>query len=316
MKKTCLLALLLVSSSLTFLSQANAASCDDYIQTLKTCSDKVVSLYGAKMVKFVKKGKKTVQVNIPCTPGKNVRKVCGSGNFCVAEPGSTFTNCYKGGSIHNRYRSFLAEVENLCEPIFASRQGGTSGYVACVNNAKCDIKAINKCRALLKKEKKTGTGGNLVGFLVFLLACILLEGLLLFVAIKVIDRHNPKNTILRGILLSAVIGACTYPLVYSWPLLGMLLSGSLLFGLIIVLYQEDVFLPAVYAAFHILWVGAFFTFMVAGGHIGNEAWLAQPKTLRFKVLDHHAELEKDIDEFERDNKAQIAARKARQKKKK
>jgi hypothetical protein len=311
-KRTYLLTLLFASAILAVSSVAHAASCSDFLQTLNKCESNVVGAYGFKIMKEVKENGKSIQKDIPCTKGKDVRKVCGVGHYCVSEPGSTFSYCFKPGNILHMYKDMKNQAGTLCEQIFATRQGGSNGYLTCIQNANCDLKALNKCSALLKKEKVTGTGGNLVGFLIFLLLSILLEGLLLFGVIKIIDKHNPQNTIMRAILMSTIVGICTFPFVYSFPLLGMLLSGSLLFGLIIVFYQQGVFLPAVYTAFHIIWVGAFFSMMVAMGQLGNPSWLAQPKTLRFRMIDHHANIQKEVTEFERER----GTRKTKKKKEK
>lgn len=300
--RTCLLTLLLASLSAVFVPKAHA-SCSKFVGTFKACEPKVVAQFGQKIIREVKnESGKVERKEVPCKAGDNVKKVCGVGNHCVKPTGSSFSYCYRPGPIYNRYKAMMVEASNLCEPIFIGRQGGSSGYLSCIERAQssCDITAINKCRALLKKEKPSDTGGSIIGFLFFLIASLLLEGLVLFGVLKLIDRHNPQNTIVKAMILGTIIGVATFPLVYISPLLGMLLSGSLLFGLIVVFYQQDVFLPAVYTAFHIVWVSYFFSFMVATSQLGNSSWLAQPKTLRLRMVDHHAKINEEVEEFKRE----------------
>lgn len=318
MTRTYLLTLLLACLTVAFLPEAHAAgTCGDLVKIMQSCRDKVIGTYGQKIIVEKKgEGGKTERHELQCKKDGNVRKKCGTGHFCVQPPGTVIGVCYRGGAFYNRYKAIVGDIDNFCNPIFAARQGGTSGYLTCIENAKCDVKKMNQCRLVLKKEKKSDMGGAIVGFLIFLLVSLLLEGLVLFGAMKLIDRHNPRNTILRGIMLGLFIGAVTFPLVYGFPLLGMLLSGSLLFGLIIILYQQGVFMPAVYTAFHILWVGFFFSFMVAGAQIGNDAWLAQPKSLRIKLLSHHASYATQIEEFDQEQKDRKVSAADQKKKKK
>jgi hypothetical protein len=182
------------------------------------------------------------------------------------------------------------------------RQAGNQSYYECLTQAKCDAHKISECGTLLKRETTSSTGDGLIGYLVFVLLVLLLEGLLLFGILKLIDRQNPKTTLVRALSFALVIGLISFPLIYLSPLLGLLISSSLLFGIILILFHQGIAMPVFYTAFHIVWISVFFNFMVANQNFGNDAWLFEPQNLRIVLAEEHERLSKLVTEQKQQQK--------------
>lgn len=270
-----------------------SSTCDELIRSVDKCTTKWVGTYGKKF-------------NKTCRPGA---AQCETSQLCIQPPGSAFAKCHLPGPIHQRQQVLIERTRRLCGPIFTARQ---VPYIQCIKSAQCDVKKFNACNAKLvsqlKKEKEKGSSGFLIGLLIFLVVSALVEGLLIFGGIKILDKNNPRNTIVRAFIVGIVSGLITFPMVFFSPLTGVLISSSLLFSLIIVTYQLEVFMPAAFTAFHIFWAWSVFTFMVAGGTLGGKAWLSQGALFRQALNREHTKMEEVYDEFERNRKKLEAAK--------
>ncbi|MCB9643053.1 MAG: hypothetical protein H6728_08265 [Myxococcales bacterium] len=293
------LCLLLFSSllPLSSLMQGCATpSCTTYVDQLTTCADKVLTVYGEKQEGTCKLG---------------AANQCTTGQLCVQAPGEAFAACFTPGEAYKSFKEMIATSQRFCDDVFAGRQ---NKYMRCVADAGCDAKKINDCStklvSLTKQAKKAGeSGGFLVSFLAFIVFSMVAGGLILFFLIKILDGQNPKNTILRGLLVGAAVGVVTFPLVYISPLLGVLLSSSALFGVVMLVYQQGAFLSTVVTATHIIWVQVFFTMFVSSEMMHGEAWIAQAEHFRRSVSAHHERVAKSVEEIERDRKRAAEARK-------
>lgn len=315
MKRTHRLLLLLSTLCAMVLSQGcTSPTCQDYLNHMTTCRDKMVGTFGNQVVVEAKdKSKSTV----PCKK-ETERKDCGLGKYCVRAPGHATSTCYNPGNLYKQFKELSDEVKSQCVPIFAvrqsgSKQSGSKSYYKCIQNAKCDLRKINACQSQLTKEKKSGQGAMFIAFLLFLGLTLLLEGILLFVTLKFTDGLNPKVTLVRALTLAFIVGVVGFPAMYFSPLIGTALSSSLFFGLIIIFFYQGAGFPTFYTAFHIFWVSAFFNFMVANQHIGNKPWLFESKTLRVAMVTKHDKLSDTLEEYDQTQK-EIAAARARAKK--
>ncbi|TNE51463.1 MAG: hypothetical protein EP343_05035 [Deltaproteobacteria bacterium] len=312
MNKKLLLSILLSTLGLMVLVQGcTSPTCQDYMDSMAVCRDKIVSEYGSKVVIEEKDGSKRTRT---CKK-ETGRKDCGLAAYCVKGQASAFATCYQPGSLYKRYQTLVDDLSLSCGPIFAVRQAGKKSYYQCVKAANCDLRKINACQTLLKKEKKSGSSGYIMGFLIFLGLSILLEGLVLFGFLKFTDRMNPKVTLTRALVLSVIVGVISFPAVYFNFLVGMGLSASLLFGLIIIFFYQGAGMPTLVTTIHLIWVSMFFNFMVANQSLGNTSWLYAPKKLRVQVMYHHEKLNTLMEEFDTAQKEAAAAR-ARLKKEK
>ncbi len=312
MNKKLLLSILLSTLGLMVLVQGcTSPTCQDYMDSMTVCRDKIVSEYGSKVVIEEKDGSKRTKT---CKK-ETGRKDCGVAAYCVKGPSSAFASCYQPGSLYNRYQTLVDDLNLSCGPIFAVRQAGKKSYYQCVKSANCDLRKINACQSLLKKEKKSGSSAYIMGFLIFLGLTILLEGLVLFGFLKFTDRMNPKVTLTRALVLSLIVGVISFPAVYFNFLVGMGLSASLLFGLIIIFFYQGAGMPTLVTTIHLIWVSMFFNFMVANQSLGNTSWLYAPKKLRVQTMYHHEKLNTLMEEFDTAQKDAAAAQ-ARLKKEK
>ena len=298
MKRKFLCLLLLTGIlPLAFLSGGcTSSSCEKLHESINKCTIQWVGKYG-------RKAKKT------CTLGEK-KQQCNASELCIQPPGVAFPSCYEPGNVYKEQRIILNNVRQLCDPIFKSRQ---AAYIRCIEASECDVKKFNACAAKMtnqiKKEKEKGPGGALISFIIFLVITILVEGLLVFVGVKIVDRNNPKNTIPRGLVLGAVIAVVTFPLVYFSPLAGVLVSSSLLFRLIILFYQQEAFLPSIFTAIHIVFVWSVFTFLVAGEFMGGKAWLVQSAAFRRAMQTRHGKMAEARQEFEKEQRKLALERK-------
>ncbi len=297
----------LLSANLT---ACTSPSCSDYMELLQTCRDRVISEYSSPLKREGKEGG-----TISCKKD-NVIKDCGVGNFCVRPPGRALSICYTGGTVYPAYRSLVDVLSSQCDSIFAARQAQGKGYFQCLKEANCDVKKIAACKAFLKKEKLSKMGQFWVGFAIFLVLALLLDGLLLFLVIKLVDRNNPKNTVVRGLILGAIMAVISYPLIYISPLIGIIISSSIYFGLIVAMFYQEMALTAFFTALHVLWAGIFFNFMVATGQLGNKIWLYQATKLRIALQEKHDRLSDELREYLRKEKAEKKKKSAKNKEEK
>lgn len=271
-------------------------SCSTYIERLTACADKVLTTYGEKQEGTCKLG---------------AANQCTAGQLCVQPQGEAFATCFNPGEAHKNFKELIATSQRFCDDVFAGRQ---NKYMRCVIDAGCDAKKINGCStqlvSLTKQAKKAGeSGGFLISFLAFIVVSMIAGGLILFILIKLLDGQNPKNTILRGLLVGGAVGLFTFPLVYISPLLGVLLSSSALFGVVMLVYQQGAFLSTVVTASHIIWVQLFFTIFVSSEMMHGEAWIAQAEHFRRGVTAHHERVATSVFEVERDRRRAAEARK-------
>ena len=281
------------------LTACTSPSCSDYMELLQSCRDRVISEYSTPLKR---EGKD--EGTVSCKKD-NAIKDCGVGNFCVRPPGRALSICYTGGTIYPAYRSLVDVLSSQCDSIFASRQAQGKGYFQCLKEADCDVKKIAACKAFLKKEKFSKMGQFWVGFGIFFLLTLLLDGLFLFFTIKLVDRNNPKNTVIRALILGTIMAILTYPLVYISPLIGIIISSSIYFGLIVAMFYQEMALTAFFTALHVLWGGLFFNFMVANGKLGNKIWLYQSTKLRIALQEKHNRLSDELQEYLRKSKAAL-----------
>lgn len=308
--------LLSMLCTMLFAQGCTSPTCDDYMASLSTCQNKVIGAYGTPVVIENKDNTKT-----PRTCKKETeRKDCGVGNFCVQVPGSAFPMCYTPGSIYGRYQGFLESFTVSCSSIFAVRQSGSKGYYECVKDANCDLRKIDACGALLRKEKEGTQSDYLVGFALFFVLTLLIEGLLLFIALKLTDGLNPKVTLARALWLAVIVGLIGYPVVHANPLIGIAVSSSIFFGLMVVFFYQGAGLPTLFTGIHLLWISMFFNFMVSKERLGNKAWLYESKTLRIELTEHHDKLHTLLTEHEQTQReieaSRLQAKKAQEEEKK
>merc|ERR1711991_333118 len=102
----------------------------------------------------------------------------------------------------------------------------------------------------------------------------------------------------RALVLSVIVGVISFPAVYFNFLVGMGLSASLLFGLIIIFFYQGAGMPTLVTTIHLIWVSMFFNFMVANQSLGNTSWLYAPKKLRVQTMYHHEKLNTLMEEFD------------------
>lgn len=312
MNRKLLLSILLSTFGLMVLVQGcTSPTCQDYLDHMAVCRDTVVSKFGSKVIIEEKDGSKRTRT---CKK-ETGRKDCGLASYCVKGPSSAFASCYAPGSLYKRYQTLVDDLTLSCGPIFAVRQAGKKSYFQCVKAANCDLRKINACQTLLKKEKKSGTSAYMMGFLIFLGLSIFLEGLVLFGFLKFTDRMNPKITLSRALMLSIIVGVISFPAVYFNFLVGMGISASLLFGLIIIFFYQGAGTPTLVTTIHLIWVSMFFNFMVANQNLGNNSWLYAPKKLRVQLMEHHEKLSTLMEEYDTAQK-EAAASRARLKKEK
>ena len=151
-------------------------------------------------------------------------------------------------------------------------------------------------------------GKFLFGLPIFVGIAIVLEGVLVFVGLKVSDKSNPKNSIMSAILFGALIGLLTYPWVYGLPLPGLFVTSSLLFGLLIVIYHQDVSFSTAFTLLHMIWVWGFFTHFAAHNNIGGEAWFIQKQIFKQEVRKEHKELVKSVAQAKKDKEREEEAK--------
>jgi len=293
------LCLLLFSSLLPLgaLTQGCAKpSCSQYAEQLAACEDKVLADFGDKQEATCKRGE---------------ANQCTAGQICTQPPGEAFASCYTPGEALKNFKEMLTVAQRLCDDVFAGRQ---KKYMDCVVKAGCNIKDANKCTdqlvSLKKQTKQAGQfGGFLASFAAFLIASIFFGGLMLFVLLKLTDRANPKNTIPRAIFVSIGIGLFTFPLVYASPLLGIFISSSILFGAVMIVYQQGAFLSTALTASHIVWVQLFFTFIVSAEVMHGPAWISQAEFFRIQIVKQHETVAKSISDIEGERKRYAEAKK-------
>lgn len=271
-------------------------SCTQYSEQLAACGDKVLADFGEKQEGTCKLG---------------TANQCTAGQICTQPPGEAFASCYNPGEAYKNFKEMITVGQRLCDDVFAGRQ---KKYMDCIIKAGCNLKEANKCTeqlaSLRKQAEQAGQmGGFLAAFAAFLLASVLLGGLLLFVLLKLTDRSNPKNTIFRALLVSVGVGAFTFPLVYASPLLGIFVSSSVLFGAVMIVYQQGAFLSTILTASHIIWVQLFFTLVVSAEVMHGPAWISQAEFFRIQIAKHHETVAKSISEIEGDRKRYAEAKK-------
>jgi len=305
MKNKFLYLLLFTSSLSLLLSQGCASpSCSQYAEYLSSCTNKLLEKYGGK----------TKQA---CSfDGK---KKCPSGQFCIKESGAMGGTCFAGENTYSEYKQLIAITNNSCNPIFATRY---KKYVECSlgDGKSCNPKKLQACAQKHLQEplfysgsqsvkNKASFGTFFIGFLIFLVLSIIIEGILVFVVMKFSDRSNPKNTIVRGIIFGALLAVITYPFVYMVPLPGMLISSSLLLGLLIVTYHQEVSFASFFTGLHVIWVWGFFSFFTANGTLHSESWLQSANDHRYASKAVHKKLHGKILETEKDRKRRAELKK-------
>lgn len=310
MNRKLWLPILLSMLCLTTLTQGcTSPTCDDYIENLGTCRDKIVGTYGTPVVIENKDNTKT-----PRTCKKETeRQDCGVGNFCAQAPGSAFALCYTPGNLYGRYQSLLEGFTTSCSSIFAVRQSGANSYHSCIKAASCDLRKIDACHGLLRKEKEGNQTDYLMGFAIFLGLTLLIEGFFLFFAMRLTDGLNPKVTLTRALVLAVIVAVIGYPAVHLNPLLGMIISSSVFFILLAVLFHQGAGLPTILTGVHLLWVAMFFNFMVSKERLGNASWLFEAKNLRIELSAQHEKLHSLMKEYDQTQR-EIEASRLREKK--
>lgn len=139
-------------------------------------------------------------------------------------------------------------------------------------------------------------GKFLFGLPIFVVIGLLLEGLLVFVGLKFSDKSNPKNSIKSAILFGLLMSLLTYPWLYGYPLPGLFITSSLLFGLLIVIYEQDISFATGVTLLHMIWIWGFFTFFAASHHLGGEAWFIQKKHFKIELRKEQRGLAKTVKE--------------------
>jgi hypothetical protein len=264
-------------------------SCTQYLEHLNACSDKILVDTGTK-------------IDLRCTLG--APNQCTTGQMCIQPQGELFASCFQPGEVHKTFKELAATGEQFCNSVFASRQ---NKYMRCVIDAGCDAKKASVCEAqmlsLTKKAQKEGeTGGFLVSLVLFFLLTSVLGGAAIFVLMKLIDGQNPKNTVFRALGLAGAMALFTYPIVYLTPLLGLLLTSSILFGVVMIVYQQGAFLSVAVTAANVLWVSTFFNYVTSQEIMHARAWLEQPEHFRREVGKKHSSLLKAVEELEQERK--------------
>ncbi len=272
-----------------YLSGCSSPTCRDYAEVFDSCRDTVLSNY-SQPLKVEGKGTVTCQKDTAI-------KDCGVGNYCVKPPQRAFAICYTGGTIYSRFRSLGDTFISLCDPIFAARQAKGGGYYQCIKDAKCDVKKIAECKKMLRKDKPVPQNKVWMSFFIFFALTLVIEGLLLFFAIKLVDPHNPKNNLFRTLALAAFMGIISYPLVYYSPLIGIIVTSSIFFGLIIAVFHQEMALTGLFTALHVVWAWLFFNYTVANGQLGNKVWLYQSTKMRVAIEEKHTRLQEELDEY-------------------
>lgn len=280
----------------SFLSGCTSTGCLKLIQQFEGCGETWVKQYG-------------IQKKETCSKS-TVRKDCGTGLACVTPTGQANSYCFIPGNVVQKGGAITNVLQDLCNPVFTDRQ---VEYTKCLGDAGCDIGKIKACSIKLsnevKKSSKKGPGPIFVGFLVFLLVTLIGEGLFVFVGLKIADKRNPANSIVRALTFAAISGVISFPLVYISPLIGMFVSASLMFGILVIFYNTELLLPTIYTGFHLILTFMVFTFLVSSSMMGGKAWLGQPQTLRLKMTQMVGELNNYAKEITRDKKAAALAKK-------
>jgi hypothetical protein len=280
----------------SLLTGCTSSGCRKLEQHFESCGETWIKQYGIKK-------KNTCSKN-------TVRKDCGVGLACVTPTGQANSYCYMPGNVVDKSKAIIGLVQEICNPVFTDRQ---TKYMECLNQARCDIGKIRACSFKLsnelKKSKKKGPGPIFVGFILFLLVTLIVEGLFVFIGLKISDKRNPSNSIVRALVFAAISGVVTFPLVYFSPLVGMLVSSSLMFGILVIFYHTEMLLPSVFTGFHLVYTFMLFTWLVSSGMMGGSAWLGQPQTMRLKMTTLVGELNNYAKEITKDKKAAALAKK-------